>query len=269
MKKTFFLYVFAAVLVCACSSSQPEECYIPKNTVEFAGNAFSSFSLGADVKLYTVQNPENSAQWTVQAVVPVRKEISTPIAELTIDLVMLDDRGVRLRDGFVLQGEDLPNLLPVFNAAENVERVIVFSVPAGDGKYLSASDASQLLEMTKGVRMNFNVLAEPEPEPEPVPEMVSEKPAPVKPVAEKPQPAVTTEYPMTVDGLCRKYGVYGMLSQYEQAFKNRNRRGAKQIEDKLWTIEKRVKADNSIPERVRNSFVKYIERTEDEIEDRY
>ena len=54
MKKSLILSAVAAVLFCACSSDKPAECYIPKNTVEFAGNAFSSFSLGADVRLHTV-----------------------------------------------------------------------------------------------------------------------------------------------------------------------------------------------------------------------
>ena len=281
MKKNVFLYVVTAVLACACSSDKPVECYIPKSTVEFAGNAFSSFSLGADVKLHTVQNPENNSQWTIQAVVPVRKEVSTPIEDLSINLVMLDDHGVRVREGFVLQGEDLQNLLPVYNAGANVERVIVFSVPEKEKKYLTAGEVSELLEKTKGIRMDFNAViasdetpeAVLEPAPEPVPEapktVVKEKPAvSVKAVA-KPEPPATKEYPMTIDGLCRKYGVYGMLSQYESALRNRNRKGAKKIEDKLWEIEKRVKANNAIPERVRDSFVRYIEKKEDEIEDRY
>ena len=252
MKKNLFLYVFAAVLACACSSDKSEECYIPKNTVEFAGNAFTSFSLGADVKLHTVQNPENSSQWTIQAVVPIRKEVSTPIEDLSINLVMLDDRGVRVRDGLVLQAEDLQNLLPVYNADANVERVIVFSIPDNEKKYLSAGEVSQLLENTKGVRMDFNVSA----------------PAGSVKTVTKSEPA-PKDYPMTLDGLCRKYGVYGLLSQYDRALMHGNRSGAKRIEDKLWAIEKRVKANYSIPERLRDSFVRYIENKEDEIEDRY
>ena len=270
MKKIFSLLIVAAVLACACSSDKPEECYIPKNTVEFAGNAFSAFSLGADVKLHTVQNPENSSQWTIQAVVPVRKEVTTPIEDLSINLVMLDDRGVRVRDGFVLQGEDLPNLLPVYNAGVNVERIIVFSIPEADKKYLTFSEVSELLAKTKGVRMDFNVFSAPEPAPEAPTTVVIETPAgSVKAVAKPETPAAPKEYPMTLDGLCRKYGVYGLLSQYEQALKNRNRSGAKRIEDQLWSIEKRVKANRAIPERLRDSFVRYIENKEDAIEDRY
>ncbi len=281
MNKKYFLYIVAAVLACACSSDKPEECYIPKNTVEFAGNAFSSFSLGGDVKLHSVQNPENTSEWTIQAVVPVRKEVATPIEDLTINLVMLDDRGVRVRDGLVLQGEDLQNLLPVYNAGTNVERVIVFSIPDKEKKYLEHSDISQLLEKTKGVRMDFNVPNPPEMAQEVAPEepeeVVEETPAPAaKPVAKpaakpvaKPEPPAPKDYPMTVDGLCRKYGVYGLLSQYESALRNRNKSGAKRIEDQLWAIEKRVKANNAIPERLRDSFVRYIEDKEDDIEDRY
>ena len=202
MKKNYFLYVVALLLTYACSSSQPEDCFIPKNAVEFAGNAFSSFSLGADVKLYTVQNPENSSQWTIQAVVPVRKVVSTPIDELSIDLVMLDDRGLRVRDGLVLQAEDMPNLLPVFNAGENMERAIVFSIPDEAKKYLSASDVSQLLNETKGVGMNFNVLTPPERSPatevetsvapEPSPAKVAATPAaPEKKAVEAPKNAMS------------------------------------------------------------------------------
>lgn len=280
MKKNCFLYVIAILLACACSSDQPKELVIPKNAVEFAGNAFSSFGIGADVKLYAVQNPDNNSQWTIQAVVPVRKVNSTPLEELSIDLVPLDDRGVRVRDGLVLQGEDLPNLLPVYNASENVERVILFSIPAKEKKYLASDKVSQLLEKTKKVRMDFNALSSPEPSPEteaaqpaiPEKEVVqpTEKPAaPVKPVVKAPEAPAKPEFPMTLDGLCRKYGIYGMLSQYENALSRRDRSGAKKIEDHLWSIEKRVRADKSIPERLRDGFVRYIEDKEDEIEDRY
>lgn len=266
MKKKNFLYIIAAVLVCACSSNQPKECVIPKNTVEFAGNAFSSFSLGGDVKLHAVQNLEDGSQWTIQAVIPVRKEISTPIEELSIEIIPLDDNGVRLRDGLVLQGEDLANLLPVYNASENVERVIVFSIPEKENKYLSNSEVAQLLEKTKKIRMNFNVSS---PESSASPTATETSAATDKATTQTTETTVTTEYPMTLDGLCRKYGVYGLLSQYDRALRNGNRRSAKNIEDHLWAIEQRVKANKSIPERLRDGFVRYIEDKEDEIEDRY
>lgn len=262
MKKFFYIFALAALMLSACSSEKPAESYIPKNTVEFAGNSFSAFSLGGDVKLYTLQNPENSSQWTLQAVVPVRKEMNSPIADLAIGLVPLDDKGVRVRDGLVLEAEDLQNLIPVYNASDNVERVIVFSIAEEDKKYMSASEAARLLENAKGVRMDFNTAA---------PVVQTPTPQPVETV--KPAATQTSSkpkgYPMTVDGLCRKHGVYGLLSKYETELRNGNPRAAKNIEDQLWAIEKRVKKDNSIPKDVREAFVDYIEDKEDDIEDRY
>lgn len=261
MKKSLILSAVAAVLLCACSSDKPAECYIPKNTVEFAGNSFTSFSLGADVRLYTVQNPQNSAEWTLQAVVPVRKEVSAPLSDLSINLVPLDDRSVRVRDGLLLEGEDLPNLIPVYNAGEGVERTIVFSIADPDKKYMSASEANQLLESTKGVRMDFNV------EESVAPVVATPAPQPAEPQAAA--PAAPKEYPMTLDGQLRKYGVYGLLAQYDRYLRNDNEKAAKNIEDQLWSIEKRFKADKSIPSWLRDQFVEYIEDKEDEIEDRY
>jgi len=251
----------AAMLFTACTPEQPAEVYIPKNTVEFAGNAFSDFSLGADVKLNAVQNPADDSEWTIQAVVPVRKEIPNPLNDLAIKLTPLDDQGVRLRDGLVLEGEDLPDLIPVFNAGENVERVIVFSIANDEQKYMSSSEVTQLLESTKGVRMDFNMTEPVAPQ-----QPVAEEKEPEKPAA---APRAPKTYPMTVDGLCRKYGVYGMLAQYERELRNDNKKAAKRIEDSLWDIEKRVKKDESIPKDLRKKFVEYIEDKEDDIEDRY
>lgn len=246
--KKFILLSCIAIMAAACGGGKPAELYVPKNTVEFAGNAFSSFSLGADVKLYTSQNPENKSQWTVQAVVPVRKETTANIGELAISLTPLDDRAIRVRDNFVLEGEDLVNLVPVYNAGNGVEKTVVFSWQDNNGKkYFTAKEAAELLNKTKGVRMDFNVSN---------PQAVTKESTP-------------TEYPMTLDGLCRKYGAYGLLGQFEAALRNGNSKRAKQIEDQLWTIEKRVMNDHSIPEWLRKRFKEYVEDKEDELEDRY
>ena len=249
MKKLFVLSCIA-VLAAACGSNKPAELYVPKNTVEFAGNAFTAFSLGSDVKLYTSPNPDAPKQWTVQAVIPIRKEIKGKISDLSINLVPLDDRGIRIRDNFVLEGEDLGNLVPVYNSADNIERTVVFSV-AQDGvkKYFSKKEADKLLATTKGVRMDFNI---------------GNGSAPVVESASS-----STEYPMTLDGLCRKYGVYGLLAQYDQALRNDQKKRAKNTEDQLWNIEKKVKNDYNVPAWLRERFEDYIEDKEDEIEDRY
>ena len=60
-----------------------------------------------------------------------------------------------------------------------------------------------------------------------------------------------------------------MLAQYEKHLKNRDKRAAKNVEDRMWEIEKKVKADQSLPESLRKRFVEYIETREDQIEDKY
>ncbi|MBO4625523.1 MAG: hypothetical protein J5646_08575 [Bacteroidales bacterium] len=94
------------------------------------------------------------------------------------------------------------------------------------------------------------------------PEVQAQEAAPeeVAPVEEKPR---------TVDALCKKYGVYGLLSQYDRYLKAGEKKKAKKIEDQLWEIEKRVKNDKTLPEKLRDSFKDYVEDKEDEIEDRY
>lgn len=249
--KRILLLVAVTALFAACESNQPTELYVPKGTVEFAGNAFSSFSLGADVKLYTVPSPSNSSEWTVQAVVPVRKETEAQLEDLQISLVPLDDHNIRVRDGFVLVGEDLQSLLPVYNAGNGVERTVVFSAEDGK-KYFSKKEADAIIAKTKGVRIDFNTV-----------EKVKEEARPTKKADAVPQT------PRTVDDLCRKYGIYGMMAKYETLIKNKDKKAAKKVEDEMWAIEKKVKNDNSLPENLRKSFVSYVEDREDEIEKKY
>ena len=73
----------------------------------------------------------------------------------------------------------------------------------------------------------------------------------------------------TLNSLCEEYGIYGMLAQYEKLLKKGDKRAAKNVEDRMWEIEKKVKADQSLPESLRKRFVEYIETREDQIEDKY
>ena len=243
MKK--LILAAAAVLAFAACSTTPAEIYIPKGQVEYAGNAFTSFSLGSDVKIYTAQNPDNKSQWVIQCVVPVRKETEDKILDLSIDLIPLDDKGLRVRDSFVLHGEDLSSMVPVYNSDSFVERTIVFSVSeGGHKKYFKAKEANELVQSVKGVRMDFNASVE------------EAAPAPV--VAYNP-----------VDPICRKWGVYAKLNAYDAALRRKDRKGAQNIENDLWKIEKQVKADGTIPQENRDRFVKYVEDKLDQIKDKY
>ena len=251
MKKHFLILV-ALLSAVACGQKQPEEFLVPKDSVELSGNAFSAFSLGGDVRFYASQDPDDASKWTVQAVAPVRKESSMQLKELEIDLTPLDERNIRVRDEFTLLGEDIPNLLPVYNSADSVEKTIVFSIPEDGKRDYSRKEAEELLQKIKGVRMNFNVTDPETPAELPVEAAEPEKKAPV-----------------TLNSLLTDNGVYGLLSRYENALKNGDKKRAKTIEDQLWAIEKRIGNDKSIPKSLRDRFKDYIEDKEDEIEDKY
>ena len=250
--KKLLLLIAAGILAAACAQNVPEECYIPRDNAEFSGNAFSLFDLGSDIRLFLSQNPDNNAQWTVQAVVPVRKVSATVIRSLDITLTPLDERGIRVRDGFYLEGEDIPNLLPVYNSGEGTEKTIVFNIPEEAKPYYTRKEAVDLLSRIHGARMNFNV----------------EDPETSAEVAVEPEPEKKDE-PLTLNSLLTKHGVYGLLSRYDRLLKNKDKKAAKKVEDQLWEIEKQVGNDKTIPQWLRDRFKDYIEDKEDEIEARY
>lgn len=237
------------MLLSACNSA-PKDVLISKNNVEFGGNAFTSFALGSDVKFFLTPNADNPSKYMIQASVPVRKEVSGVIPGLEIELIPTDDRGLRVRDGFVLKGEDIDNMLPVFNAGERIEKTVVFSVEENGKKDFTSKEAAELLKKITGVTMNYNIK---NGEVTAVEEKKEEKPIDLN----------------TVDGLCRKFGVYGLLGQYDYALRHGNKKQAKNIESRLYSIQKQVKADKSIPEWLRDAFDDYVEDREDAIEDKY
>ena len=48
--KRILAFAVVALVIAACGNNEPSALYVPKSTVEFAGTAFSSFSLRADVR---------------------------------------------------------------------------------------------------------------------------------------------------------------------------------------------------------------------------
>ena len=254
MKKHVFLLV-ALLVTLACGQKQPEEFFVPQEMVELSGNAFSIFSLGGPIQFYASPLPEDNSKWTVQAVASVCKNANSLLPTLEIDLTPLDARNIRVRDGFTLLGEDISNLLPVFNSAESVEKTMVFSIPEEGKRDYTRKEVEQLLLNISGARMSFNVYN-------------PETAAPVDVQVEE-QAAQEKKEPVTLNSLFVEHGVYGLLSRYENALKNGDKKRAKTIEDQLWAIEKRVGNDTSIPKSLRDRFKDYIEDKEDEIEAKY
>lgn len=250
--KKILVILTALVLMTGCSmQKKPVENLIPKQNVELTGNGFQVFRLGADLKLVMVQNPDNADEWMIRGSVPLMKVSEDPIGETEINLNLLDESGMKVRDGYVLTAEDLGDLIPKYNAEKNVEKTIVFSASEDSRKLFSRKEAADMLSRTKSVAMNVNLLkSEPE-------------------VAVQAEPEKPKDQPVTFSSLMEKHGVYGRLSQYDKALRNGEKKKAKQIEDDLYAICKKVKADPTVPKSVYDRFKKYIEDKEDEIEDKY
>lgn len=255
MKKVLLLLA-VLVLVAGCGTEKkPVEVQIPKQSVELTGNGFQIFRLGADLKLVAVQNPDKADEWMIRGSVPLMKVSEDLLAETAIDLNLLDENGMKVRDDFVLTAEDLVNLIPKYNAEKNVEKNIVFSAAEGARKYFSYKEAVGMLNAVKSVAMNVNVVQQQ-------PEVAVEQVTAVGKKTEKKEP-------VSFKSLMSKYGVYGKLTQYDNALKGKDKKKAKKIEDELYAICKKVKADPSVPESVYKQFRQYIEDEEDRIEDKY
>lgn len=296
MRKLLFLLLSVAVFA-GCGNNKPSETIVSKNDVEIAGNAFNSFSLGGDVRILVVPNIEKESTWMIHAAVPIQKIDDIQIDGMTIDMDLLDGNGIKVRNGFALSAENLAAVIPVFNAASYTEKNIVFSAGEGMKKDFSDKEAAALLKNVKKVLLIINTTTpveevEEQPEEDEPEEVIEEKKEPeapkVKKTEQKQQKAEKTAVTKTetktevktevkteekkeinLNTLLTDYGIYGMLSQYEKHLKNGEKVKAKQVEDKMWEIEKKVKNDPSIPKNLRDRFVDYIEKKEDEIEARY
>ena len=247
MKKVLLLAAIA-ILAAACSGA-PEEVYVPKANMEFAGNGFTAFSLGADVKLYLSQNQDDNSKWNIQGVVPIRKELEAGLGALSMDMVLLDAHGIRVREGFLLEAEDMANLVPVFNSGPAVEKTVVFSVPEGQKKDFSKKEAQKLLGNVARVQMNINMeVAVEEPEPE----------------------AVKPSFPANpnVTNLVQYYGIRGILQEYERAYRAKNKPRQKQIQARLDNIYEQIAKHPRGGRKIAGKVEDWTNDMQDGIEDR-
>lgn len=263
MKKTL-LIVLSALILASCGNDKPVGTIVSKNDVDLTGNAFQSFRLGGDVRLLMAPNTDDNSKWMIRATVPLQKVDDRQIDVMTADINLLDGNGTKVREGFMLSADDLASLIPVFNAASGTEKTVVFSAGEGMKKDFTYKEASVLLESVKKISMTLNTAASSGAS------LVNISGAAVaSETTETSQETTSEKKPVTLNSLLTDYGIYGMLSQYDKYLRNGDKTRAKQVEDRLYSIEKKVKNDASIPKSLRERFVDYIEDKEDEIEDRY
>ncbi len=260
MKKYLLLFLSVLVLF-SCGSKQPAETSITKNEVDLNGNAFQLFRLGGEVKLLMAPNPDDNSKWMIRATTPLQKADDSKIDDMTAEIHLLDGNGTKVREGFSLTANDIASLIPVFNASPDAEKTVVFSAGEGMKKDFSFKEASELIGKVKKIALTINASKADEAE-------VSQPESEEVQSTEEAQNNQENK-PLTLNDLLKQYNIYGMLAQYDKYLKNGEKKKAKQLEDRLYTIEKKVKNDRSIPQSLRNRFVDYIENKEDEIEDRY
>ncbi|MCR5660372.1 MAG: hypothetical protein K6G25_13740 [Bacteroidales bacterium] len=263
MKKCLFILLSAMLLV-GCGGNKPVETIISKNDVDLTGNAFQSFRLGGDIHLLMAPNTEDASKWMIRATAPVQKTDNAQIHEMTAEINLLDANGTKVREGFILSANDLASILPVFNAASGTEKTIAFSAGEGMKKDFSYKEAVELLNNVKKIALTLNTKKTADKVAEEATTVASDA------STEDDQTQTTDEKkPSTLNELLKYYGIYGKLAVYEKHLRNGDKKRAKQVEDQLYSIERKVKNDASLPKSLRERFVDYIEDKEDEIEDRY
>ncbi|MBR5073900.1 MAG: hypothetical protein IKX26_01575 [Bacteroidales bacterium] len=252
MKRIIIL--LAVTFAIASCSSAPQDALFDKSVVEFVGNAFSDFTLNDDVNVFLAQNPEDQSKWSIQATVPVKKVSEETIDSLEIEIVPVDEKGVKVREDLSLLAQDMANIIPVLNSGDSTAKTVVFK----SAREFTRKEAEAILAKAENLTMAFNKLQ-------------SQKSAVAEETEAKKQEASQAENKEkpTLNSLCEQYGIYGMLAQYENHLKKGDKRAAKRVEDRMWEIEKKVKADPTLPESLRKKFVEYIENREDQIEDKY
>lgn len=142
--------------------------------------------------------------------------------------------------------------------------------------------APELKEDAPVIENVANPAEEPEvnPEAEPEAEPAVEQPKSVeqskavphtKAVEKKVETPITplSQGTVTVDGLCQKFGVYSLVSEYDRSLKNEDKKAARTVERQLKEILTQVKNDEALPKELRKSFKDYVEAKQEEIRERY
>lgn len=240
--KTSLTIFIAALLFVSCGKK--EKTY-SKAKVEMTGDLFNSLEVTNKARLFMTPNPANKSSWMICATVPMQKIDNKSIKVMNAGVNLLDENGTKVDPDFMLIAEDMKSITPVLNSNTYVEKTVVFSTPNGLKKDFSRKEASSLIKKTKqlGLILSTTKISMPT--------------------------ASSNSGAVTLEDLLQQYDIYAKLQLYDSYLRRGESRKAKQLEDQMWTIEKQVQKDPSIPKSVRDAFENYIETREDQIEDKY
>ena len=239
--KTYLIIFIAALLLVSCGKK--EKTY-SKAKVEMTGDLFNSLEVTNKARLFMTPNPANKSNWMICASVPMQKIDNKSIRVMHAGVNLLDKNGTKVDPGFMLMAEDMKSVTPVLNSNTFVEKTVVFSTPNGLRKDFSRMEAARLIKKTKQLGLILSTTK------------IS-------------MPTASNGGAVTLEDLLQQYDIYAKLQLYDSYLRRGESRKAKQLEDQMWTIEKQVQKDPSIPKSVRDAFENYIETREDQIEDKY
>ena len=239
--KTYLTIFIVALLLVSCGKK--EKTY-SKAKVEMTGDLFNSLEVTNKARLFMTPNPANKSSWMICASVPMQKIDNKSIRVMHAGVNLLDKNGTKVDPGLMLMAEDMKSVTPVLNSNTFVEKTVVFSTPYGLRKDFSRMEAARLIKKTKqlGLILSTTKISMPTP---------------------------SNGGAVTLEDLLQQYDIYAKLQLYDSYLRRGESRKAKQLEDQMWTIEKQVQKDPSIPKSVRDAFENYIETREDQIEDKY
>ena len=242
MKKLLFGAIAALVLT-SCFNSAPSEVLISAYDVETIGTGFKTFAPAADLRVNAIQTP--SGKWSVRVTVPLKKVSDEKVEALSTSLDLLDRSGVRLNAAFDLFGQDVMAILPVLNDDDKPVRNVSYMASAE----LDKKTVNNVIANAASVVLRLDAT------------IAEAKKDAVQQKAEFP-------YNPTVQNLAAYYGIWGILRQYEAAYRRGNKSQCKQIKARLSKIEDAVNDHPRGGRKISNELEDWIDDRIDDIEDR-
>ena len=249
MKKLLVLAAAALLLAAtACQQKKVTDITLSSEEIETVGDAFQQFAAAGDVKLFLTASPDDPKKWTIRATLPITKTGKAKVPQLEARLDLLDANGARVHDDFGLKAQELDAVLPVLAAEEGAQRTVVFASET----LLDQAAAEKILEGTRSLRLN---LTAPDVTPEATP-------------APQQQPAVTFPANVNLNSLIQFYGIRSLLSEYERAYRSKNKSRMQQLKKRFDNIVDKVTDHPRGGRKIGNQLEDWIDDQMDEIEDR-
>lgn len=160
MKKIILcMCVMIAYAVCiSCSGGKPIEKVVPISNVEITGNGTDFISINGDVKLYTVQDPDDKKNWSIRATIPMGNiRVLNGDISITSGLNLLDKNYSQVDDDYGLLIQDKELFASMLKSDAGTEKMIAF-IPAWESiSYHEYKKIADFMERTENIALYIEV----------------------------------------------------------------------------------------------------------------